>query len=109
MTKYVTTTLALAAALGFSVAHADGQGAFVQADAGHASTHHAGTTWGVSGGYRWTAAQSLYVGLEGGYQDLGTSKFHSVLGRPPLRMSQARTPSLPIRMAAMAQRQRRSV
>jgi OOP family OmpA-OmpF porin/outer membrane immunogenic protein len=80
MTKYVTTTLALAAALGFSVAHADGQGAFVEADAGHASTHHTGTTWGVSGGYRWTAVQSLYVGVEGGYQDLGTSKFHTVSG-----------------------------
>ena len=55
-------------------AHADGQGAFVQAGAGQPSAHHSGTAWGLDGGYRWAAAQSLYIGLEGGYHDLSGTK-----------------------------------
>ncbi|MGF6493658.1 OOP family OmpA-OmpF porin [Luteibacter sp. 621] len=74
MIKYVIAAGAVAALTAATTVYADGQGAFVSAGAGQSSQRHTGTAWGVDGGYRWGVARNLYIGLEGGFHDLGTDK-----------------------------------
>ncbi|MGA7438450.1 MAG: outer membrane beta-barrel protein [Luteibacter sp.] len=75
MIKYFIAAMTTIAVAAPALAYADGQGAFVQAGAGQASQNHTGTSWSLSGGYRWAVASGLYVGLEGGYHDLANGKF----------------------------------
>jgi OmpA-OmpF porin, OOP family len=75
LTRYILAAVATLAASIAPLAHADGQGTFIQAGAGHATQSHSGTAWGVNGGYRWSISQGVYFGAEVGYQDLANGKF----------------------------------
>ncbi|MGN6479946.1 outer membrane protein [Luteibacter sp.] len=75
MTRYLLAAAFVVSAVLAPLAHADGQGAFIQGGAGRATQSHSGTAWGVDGGYRWTVANGVYLGAEMGYHDLASSKF----------------------------------
>jgi hypothetical protein len=60
------------------VACADSQGAFVQANVGHANTSGSSSTaYDVLGGYRWAVDAPFYLGVEGGYVNLNRVHFTS--------------------------------
>lgn len=58
-----------------STARAESAGAFAQATAGHVdSDASSGSTYGLSGGYRWAVDAPFYLGVEGGYVNLWRSR-----------------------------------
>ena len=61
-----------------STARAESAGAYVQATAGHVDSDASnGSTYGVLGGYRWAVDAPFYLGVEGGYVNLGRSHLRS--------------------------------
>lgn len=70
------TAAAVAALSTSSAVFADSQGAFVQANVGHANSNvKSSSAYGVLGGYRWTVDAPFYLGMEGGYMNLNHSHF----------------------------------
>jgi len=81
MKNVLLLAMASIAALSTSVvARADSQGAFVQANVGHANANTSGsssTAYGALGGYRWAVDAPFYLGVEGGYVNLNRAHFTS--------------------------------